>query len=85
MLFAALFEDGASARGTLRPAPHVYAPPAPNAMQGAPARMNALPPAAANPAGGWRRPNTAELMNRPSVTENTTRLLGKETDQDREQ
>src|SRR5215216_3344168 len=28
--------------------------------------------------GGWRRPNTAELANPPSITENTTRLLDKE-------
>lgn len=38
-----------------------------------------LPPASANPAGSWRpRPNTAELYQPPSITENTTRLLDKE-------
>jgi hypothetical protein len=79
MLFAALFEEGAGARGLPR-APYV---PASNAMP-APSRMNVLPPAAANPVGGWRRPNTAELMDRPSVTENTTRLLGRDTDQDQD-
>lgn len=38
----------------------------------------ALPPAAVNPTAGWRRPNTAEIYQPPSVTENTTRLLDKE-------
>jgi hypothetical protein len=39
----------------------------------------ALPPATANPGTGWRpRPNTAEIYQPPSVTENTTRLLDKE-------
>ena len=31
----------------------------------------------------WRRPNTAELVGPPSVTENTTRLLDKEDRTDR--
>jgi hypothetical protein len=36
-----------------------------------------LPPA--NPAGNWRpRPNTAEIYQPPSITENTTRLLDKD-------
>ena len=43
------------------------------------ARNVALPPASANPASGWRpRPNTAEIYQPPSITENTTRLLDKE-------
>jgi hypothetical protein len=80
MLFAALFEEG-----TPRPfrpyatpppmhAPQQFAPPPPRPV---------LTPPPARPQGGWRRPNTAELTNRPSVTENTTRLLEKEdrTDQ----
>lgn len=38
-----------------------------------------LPPASANSATGWRpRPNTAEIYQPPSITENTTRLLDKE-------
>lgn len=36
-----------------------------------------LPPASASPVG-WRRPNTAEIYQPPSITENTTRLLDKE-------
>jgi len=39
----------------------------------------ALPPAAATPVPAWRqRPNTAEIYQPPSVTENTTRLLDKD-------
>jgi hypothetical protein len=42
-------------------------------------RNVALPPAAANPAAGWRpRTNTAEIYQPPSITENTTRLLDKD-------
>jgi hypothetical protein len=38
-----------------------------------------LPPASVNPATDWRRrPNTAELYQPPSITENTTRLLDKD-------
>ena len=43
------------------------------------ARNVALPPASVNPAPSWRpRPNTAEIYQPPSITENTTRLLDKE-------
>jgi hypothetical protein len=42
-------------------------------------RNPALPPAAANATPSWRpRPNTAEIYQPPSVTENTTRLLDKD-------
>src|SRR4051812_19846210 len=74
MLFAALFEQGAG----LSPA-NQYAP---RAMPAPPPRPNALPPANVNATGGWRRPNTAELVGRPSVTENTTRLLDKNDRED---
>jgi hypothetical protein len=43
------------------------------------ARNIALPPASANAVPSWRsRPNTAEIYQPPSITENTTRLLDKE-------
>jgi hypothetical protein len=75
MLYAGVFEEGAPPRqrlyGTAAPmhvpqqfVPHMQAP--------------ALPPPQMRPATSWRRPNTAELANPPSVTENTTRLLDKE-------
>ena len=75
MLYAAVFEEGAPQR------PRLYGPPvqmhAP--QQFAPhIQTPALPPPPARAQGSWRRPNTAELANPPSVTENTTRLLDKE-------
>ncbi|HEY0385507.1 MAG TPA: hypothetical protein VGC64_05825, partial [Pyrinomonadaceae bacterium] len=44
----------------------------------------ALPPAQSIPVSTWRqRPNTAEIVNPPSVTEHTTRLLDDPPDQTR--
>lgn len=55
-----------------------YAPP-PIPQFGRPVHNSALPPASVNPAAAWRpRPNTAEIYQPPSVTENTTRLLDKD-------
>lgn len=74
MLFAALFEEGA-------PKPTMmYGPPPMTPPQFAPPRQNAAlpPPPSVHGPSSWRRPNTDELANRPSVTENTTRLLDKE-------
>ena len=74
MLFAALFEEGASTRPRIVPAS--YVPPAMPVQRGAAARAPALPPQSVNPASAWRpRPNTAEIPQPPSVTESTTRLL----------
>ena len=73
MLFAALFEEGAPTRR--QTAPSAYMPPTMPAQRGS-VRGAALPPQSVNPASGWRpRPNTAEILQPPSVTENTTRLL----------
>lgn len=81
MLYAAIFEEGAPR--PFRP----YGPPAPMHVpqQFVPHGQHAaLPPPPARPQGTWRsRPNTAELANPPSVTENTTRLLDKEDRTDR--
>jgi len=77
MLYAALFEEGApNPFQGARP----YASPPISAPQFGPHVHNAaLPPPPAQSALGWRqRPITAELANRPSVTENTTRLLDKD-------
>jgi hypothetical protein len=42
-------------------------------------RSPALPPASANATSSWRpRPETAEIYQPPSITENTTRLLDRE-------
>jgi hypothetical protein len=79
MLYAAVFEEGA-------PRPIRYGPPmqSPTPQFGPPVQQQALQPPPARSASGWRsRPNTAELVNPPSVTENTTRLLEKEDRTDR--
>ena len=44
----------------------------------APARNTALPPVSGHATASWRRPQTAEIYQPPSVTENTTKLLDKE-------
>jgi len=74
MLYAALFEEGAPKRVPL------YGPPPLAPPQFSPPRQNtALPPPPVHTPSSWRgRPTTAELADRPSVTENTTRLLDKE-------
>jgi len=74
MLYAALFEEGAP-----KPVP-MYGPPPLAPQQFAPPRQNiALPPPPVHTPSSWRgRPTTAELADRPSVTENTTRLLDKD-------
>lgn len=80
MLYAAIFEEGA--QRAIGP----YAPPmhAPKPQFGPHMQHQALPPPPVRSPSGWRsRPNTAELANPPSVTENTTRLLEKEDRTDR--
>jgi len=73
MLYAALFEEGAPKR------PMMYGPPPVGPPQFAPPRQaTALPPPPVHTPPSWRRPNTGELADPPSVTENTTRLLDKE-------
>ena len=72
MLFAALFEEGAPPRQFVPPS--AYAPPA----IPPPVRVTALPQATGTPTVGWRtRPQTAEIVAPPSVTDHTTRLLEK--------
>jgi hypothetical protein len=74
MLFAALFEEGAPPRPYMMPATN-YTP----AAMPPPVRLATLPQATANPTAGWRaRPQTAEIIQPPSVvTDHTTRLLEK--------
>src|SRR5712671_659083 len=72
ILFAALFEEGAPPRPY--PTPSTYAqssiPP--------PVRLATLPPANPTQTAPWRRPQTAEILQPPSVvTDHTTRLLEK--------
>lgn len=72
MLYAGLFEEGAPRRFP------TYGPPVAAPQFGPPRQHTALPPPPARGPSAWRKPNTAELANPPSVTENTTRLLDKE-------
>ena len=81
MFYAAVFEEGAPK--PIRPygppiamhVPQQFVPHAPSP---------ALPPPPVRQPPSWRsRPTTAELVNPPSVTENTTRLLEKEERNDR--
>jgi hypothetical protein len=76
MLFAAVFEEGASRPMPQATASYVSPPVAPR--QFGPPRNTALPPPPVTTAPWRQRPNTAELATPPSVTENTTRLLDKE-------
>lgn len=73
MLYAGIFEEGAPKAQFMMSNP--YAPP----VLAAPQARVSLPPAAVNPgAASWRqRPQTAEIQQPPSVTDNTTRLLDK--------
>jgi hypothetical protein len=71
MLFAGIFEEGAPQPQYMTPVS--YSPP----MIATPQARVSLP-AAANTAASWRqRPHTAEILQPPSVTDNTTRLLDK--------
>jgi hypothetical protein len=79
MLYAAVFEEGAPS-----PVRMYNPPPVAKPQFGPPVQHQALPPPPVRSPPSWRsRPNTAELVTPPSVTENTTRLLEKEdrTDQ----
>ncbi len=77
MLYALMMEDAYPQMENNQVAP--YAPQFDRSMRNA-----ALPPASVNATPSWRpQPNTAELAHRPSVTENTTRLLDKDDPRNR--
>lgn len=83
IVYALLMEDATPHAKTA--ATQSYAPPIFPAELGVGARsssgVNALPPQQSVPAPLWRsRMNTAELVEPPSVTENTTRLLDEKSD-----
>ena len=72
MLFAALFEEGAPPPQFVMPSSYQQPAIPP------PVRVTALPQPTAVPTSGWRqRPQTAEIVAPPSVTDHTTRLLEK--------
>ena len=77
--YAMMFEDAAPFAAPDNPI--MPAMPFASAQLNAPVRGTALPPAQEmpNPATDWRRrPETSEIIQPPSVTENTTKLLEKE-------
>jgi hypothetical protein len=79
MLYALMMEDTNVPIGPAQLA--TYAPPQVPQLEGR--RPIASAQASFNPAQAWKpRPNTAEILMPPSVTENTTRLL-KEDPKDR--
>ena len=75
MIYALLMESPYPQLDNKQMPPYV-GPPTPQFNQ--PARNVGLPPASVNPTSSWRRPDTSELGQPASVTENTTRLLDKE-------
>ena len=85
IIYAFLFEDKFAEDAPAAYAPSYTPPPGvPAFMNPPPPRASALPPPQSTPAPAYqppRRANTGELMQRPpSVTENTTRLLGDQPD-----
>lgn len=82
ILYAALFEESAPHRFQSASMPYVPPPQPPNYL-GTPVQGSALPPPRSAPIPTYRpRYNTGELVERPaSVTENTTRLLDKQSEE----
>ncbi len=81
ILYALIFEEGMHHGAHLQSvAPATYVQPIVPSQLGQGTRAQALPPPQGIPASNWarpqqQRPNTAEIVQPPSVTENTTRLL----------
>ena len=84
MLYAAIFQEGKQVA-----APYIIAaPPLPVAAYtpsgqpyfAPPPAQNALLPQQTMPVGQWRQPDTREMAAPPSVTEQTTRMLKRETE-----
>jgi hypothetical protein len=80
ILYATFFEQGASSIKTNNATHVAPTPPIATPQLKAEARVSALPPQREQPAAASfftppRRLDTAELVQPPSVTENTTRLL----------
>lgn len=80
MLYALMMEDANPPIDS--PQLAAYAPPAAPQLESPRPFVSAH--ASLNPAQAWKpRPNTAEILTPPSVTENTTRLLNREDPKDR--
>lgn len=78
LIYALIFEEGAPRQQHVIVQAYMQ-PHQPASMSAPQARQVALPPAQHRPpVNQWQRPNTAEIVSPPSVTENTTRLLEKD-------
>jgi len=81
VLYALIFEEGEQKIVYINPQQQQAAFPPyqqPARPLGDVNRSRALPPQQRSPVPGWRRPDTAELVQPPgSVTDNTTKLLNK--------
>jgi hypothetical protein len=86
VLYALIFEEGAQKIIYLNANQQQAAFPLYQQQQQRPvidaSRARPLPPQQSAPVPGWRRPETAELIRPPSVTENTTKLLDKREQQE---
>ena len=85
VIYALLFEEAAPKQvayinpGLQQQGLPVYSQPAPQAVADANRPRTLQPPQqTAPPVSQWRRPDTAEVVRPPSVTENTTKLLDKQ-------
>lgn len=84
IIYALMFEESAPPAAT--PDARAYVPPMmPPSYLGTPERPASLPPARATPATSYRPPrlDTGELNAPPSVTDHTTRLLGRQGEEPR--
>lgn len=85
ILYAAIFQEGRARRKKLDGASSPYIPPVlPRQVNAEGERGGALPPAQSVPVGGYRfrRVETAEIAQPPSVTEHTTKLLDHKDERD---
>ena len=86
LLYAVIFQEGEASRKKKGVAAPSYVPPAlPQQMNAGGARGTALPPSQSVPVGGYgaRRMETAEIVQPPSVTEHTTKLLDNRDEYDK--
>ncbi|HEX8651690.1 MAG TPA: hypothetical protein VF708_12690 [Pyrinomonadaceae bacterium] len=88
LLYAVIFQEGEASRKKREAQPSYVPPPMPQQMNAGGARGGggggALPPAQSVPVGSYaaRRVETAEIVQPPSVTEHTTKLLNNRDDYD---
>ena len=84
LLYAVIFQEGESSRKKRETAASYIPPALPREMNASGARGGALPSSQSVPVGSYaaRRVETAEIVQPPSVTEHTTKLLDKRDERD---